>query len=83
MTVEELRHLLRDMEPDAEVLVVHQRTYPFELSLSHVTTRRECIDDEEYEEGDRGLDGRPQRLDDVFLVEGGQAAYGLRSAWDF
>lgn len=86
MKVSELIELLEEQDPDAEVLVMMQQSWPFECALAGVTTRDEMLraDAEEREEDDE----REDRLDpgtkrnDVFLVEGEQLRYGSKTAWD-
>lgn len=78
MKVKELMEVLKDLEPDAQVLIASQPNWPFEIELSGVVTRAEC---------DAPDDGReePRRTDpglsptDVFLVEGQQLRYGSKT----
>lgn len=86
MKVSELIELLEEQDPDAEVLVMSQPNWPFELGISGVTTRDEMLraDAEERDEDDE----RAERLDpgtarnDVFIVEGDQLRYGSKTAWN-
>lgn len=79
MKVKELMEVLKDLEPDAQVLIASQPNWPFEIELSGVVTRAECDAPDE--------DGReePRRTDadlsptDVFLVEGQQLRYGSKT----
>ena len=79
MKVKELMEVLKDLEPDAQVLIASQPNWPFEIELSGVVTRAEC--------GVSGEDGReePRHTDaglsptDVFLVEGQQLRYGSKT----
>ena len=84
MTVEELIEILEDMDPDAEVLLVHQRQWPFECSLAGVTTREEVVgpDGEEDPGRDLAWNSPPRRGSDIFLLEGEQLRYGNAAAWD-
>jgi hypothetical protein len=85
MKVSELIELLEEQDPDAEVLVMSQPNWPFELAVEGVTTRDEMLraDREERDEDDE----REERLDpgtarnDVFIVEGDQLRYGSKTAW--
>jgi len=87
MKVSELIELLEEQDPDAEVLVMSQPNWPFELSLAGVTTREEMLraDRDEDDAGDD--DDEEPRLErgtaknDVFLVEGEQLRYGSKTAW--
>ena len=73
MRVRELIEILEDCEPDAEVLIMSQSSWPFENSVFGVAVR------EEFEDGDEEGDA-PGRTD-VFIVEGDQLRYGTKSAW--
>jgi len=86
MKVSELIELLEAQDPNAEVLVMSQPNWPFELSLAGVTTREEMLRADRDEDGD-GDDDEEPRLErgtaksDVFLVEGEQLRYGSKTAW--
>ena len=84
MKVSELIEMLEEQDPDAEVLVMSQENWPFEMALCGVTTRDEILradsDEEEPEDDDAELaDGLARS--DVFLVEGTQLRYGSKTAW--
>jgi hypothetical protein len=89
MKVSELIELLEEQDPDAEVLVMSQPNWPFELSLAGVTTREEMLRADRDEDGDDDDDDddEERRLErgtaksDVFLVEGEQLRYGSKTAW--
>ncbi len=89
MKVSELIELLEEQDPDAEVLVMMQQSWPFECSLAGVTTREEMLraDRDEDGDGDDDDDDEEPRLErgtaksDVFLVEGEQLRYGSKTAW--
>lgn len=87
MKVSELIELLEEQDPDAEVLVMSQPNWPFELSLAGVTTREEMLRADHDEDGDGDDDDGEPRLErgtaksDVFLVEGEQLRYGSKTAW--
>ena len=87
MKVSELLELLEEQDPDAEVLVMSQPNWPFELSLAGVTTREEMLRADRDEDGDGDDDEQEPRLEsgaaksDVFLVEGEQLRYGSKTAW--
>ena len=84
MKVSELIEILEEQDSDADVLVMSQENWPFEMALCGVTTRDEILradgDDEDPEDDDAELaDGLARS--DVFLVEGSQLRYGSRTAW--
>ena len=84
MKVSELIELLEEQDPDAEVLVMMQQSWPFELSLAGVTTREEMLRAEREERDDDDYEPRFERgtaKNDVFLVEGEQLRYGSKTAW--
>ena len=86
MKVSELIELLEEQDPDAEVLVMTQPNWPFELSLAGVTTREEMLRADRDEDGDGDEDEEPRlergtAKNDVFLVEGEQLRYGSKTAW--
>lgn len=84
MKVSELIELLEEQDPDAEVLVMSQPNWPFELSLAGVTTREEMLRADR-DEDDAGDDEprfeRGTAKNDVFLVEGEHLRYGSKTAW--
>ncbi len=83
MTVQELIEELEDCDPDAQVILLTQRNYPFENSLIGVVVR----EDVERAGGDvHDDDGETEReagtsANDVFLLEGQQLRYGSGGAW--
>jgi hypothetical protein len=94
MTVTELIERLQGCEPDAEVRVMMQESWPFECALDGVAVREnfggdECECDrrsmEPHEEGCPAAEEREYgpglAANDVFLVEGRQERYGDKSAW--
>lgn len=86
MKVSELIELLEEQDPDAEVLVMMQKNWPFECSLAGVTTRDEMLRADERDQDD-GEQVEPRiesgtAKSDVFLVEGEQLRYGSKTAWD-
>ena len=83
MKVSELIELLEEQDPDAEVLVMSQPNWPFELALAGVTTREEMLRADR-DDGDDDEEPRLERgtaKNDVFLVEGEQLRYGSKTAW--
>ena len=87
MKVHELIEILQDMDPDAEVFLGFQPTYPFECSIAGVVQRGAWVEEDETEEpwtgGDRwgASDGQLPR-NDVLLLDRGQVRYGAKAAWD-
>jgi hypothetical protein len=78
MTVSELIERLEEMNPDAEVRLMTQRHYPLEARLYGVCESAELRGGEDGEDDD-GDDGETEPV--VYLVEGDQVGYGLKSAW--
>jgi hypothetical protein len=85
MNVKQLIELLEDLDPDAEVLIMSQQSWPFENGIAGVAVREDVVEDDEdlddeereeprYEKGAAG--------NDVFIVEGQQLRYGSKAAWD-
>lgn len=86
MTVSELMNLLEDCDPDAEVLIMNQPSYPFENSIMGVTVRSEISGEDSDDQEDDDDQAAPSRDDgtrpnDVFILEGQQLRYGSRDAW--
>jgi hypothetical protein len=79
MKVKELIAVLKELEPNAQVLIASQPNWPFEIELSGVVTRAEC--DEPDEEGNVEAKASTSDLPptDVFLVEGQQLRYGSKT----
>ena len=63
MKVSELIEFLEEQDPDAEVLVMMQQSWPFECSLAGVTTREEMLraDRDEDVDGDEDEEPRLER----------------------
>ena len=83
MTVRELIEALERHDPDANVLLGIQPSWPFEHRIRGLAARRDFadVDDELAEEPTDSFstDGRPN---DVLICEGGQVRYGDRSMFD-
>jgi hypothetical protein len=95
MTVSDLISLLQDCDPDAEVRLMMQESWPFECAIDGVAVRSELADADDcecdrrigapHEEGcpageeEEYADGLAGN--DVFIVEGRQERYGSKSAW--
>jgi hypothetical protein len=94
MKVSELIELLSDLDPNAEVYMMSQRNYPFEVALDGVAVREdfaECDDEDEADDADYEAPSPHDRWstpesklprNDVFLLEGQQLRYGSSAAWD-
>lgn len=81
MTVRQLMEELEQYDPDAQVLMMQQPSWPFEYSIEGVTQRwmfdEELATDDAEDRDDRGT----KRGSDVFLLEGTQLRYGSKNAW--
>ncbi len=75
MLVKELMERLAECDPDANVMIAVQPTYPFENSVKGVVVREDFFnkDDDELDDG--------KKLNDVLILEGNQLRYGTRQAW--
>lgn len=85
MKVSELIELLQDQDPDAEVMIMSQESWPFENAVAGVAVREEFDDDDDEDcEDDEREEPRYEKgtaANDVFLVEGQQLRYGSKAAW--
>lgn len=84
MTVAELIERLSEMDPDARVFLMMQPSWPFEYSISGVTTRDDFTEREYDEDGNdvSHIADDNERPSDVFLCEGQQLRYGNKDAWN-
>ena len=94
MTVQELIERLQECDPDAEVRIMSQESWPFENAIRGVVVREDLGDEEcecdhrftePHEEGCPAT-GDPEYPDgteanDVFIVEGTQERYGSKRVW--
>jgi hypothetical protein len=80
MKVKTLIALLQNHDPNAEVYLATQPSYPFEHSIGGVACRAD-LPREPREEGDEPESdgGAPS---DVFIAEGRQLRYGSKDIWD-
>jgi hypothetical protein len=76
MKVNELIKILKDCDPNAEVVLATQPRYPFEYAVDGLVVREEMADGDEEETWGDGCHGN-----DVLLLEGKQLRYGDREAW--
>ncbi len=78
MRVKELMEVLKDLEPDAQVIIASQPNWPFEVELTCVVTRAEC-EERDAESQQRPTLDRGMAPTDVLLVEGQQLRYGSKT----
>jgi hypothetical protein len=78
MKAEELIQLLEDVEPDTEVRIMSQPSWPFEYSIRGTNLASEL--------GDFKPHGYKEDQDDnvdvLYLLEGRQLGYGTKDAWN-
>ena len=77
MKVSELTEILEGMDSEAEVLIMSQKSWPFEYSIHSVLQRADFEGDSAIEEDE---DKETSGLD-VIIVEGEQLRYGNKDAW--
>lgn len=87
MKVRELIEILEDMDPDADVFVMSQESWPFECSVAGVAERGDWLEEDLEAEPWAGRDrwGASEAqlpANDVFIVEGSQIRYGAKAAWE-
>lgn len=87
MKVRELIEILEDMDPDADVFVMSQESWPFECSVAGVAERGDWLEEdpeaEPWSRRDRwGASEAQLPANDVFIVEGSQLRYGAKAAWE-
>lgn len=68
MKVKDLLNELQYLDPEADVLIMSQESYPFENNVIKLVLREDFEDSPEN--------------NDVFLLEGNQVRYGNRDAWN-
>lgn len=73
MTVQELIDALSQMNPDAEVRIAHQPSWPFELSVGSVVSAEDAFEAPEAPEDDE--DEELPDLEVVWIGEGSQIGY--------
>lgn len=84
MKVKQLFEILGGLDPDAEVLIMSQQSWPFENAIKGVVVRQDVEDNEDVDAEDRAWLRRENgsAANDVFIVEGAQLRYGNKAAWD-
>lgn len=82
MKVAELIAVLQQCDPEANVLMVTQPSWPFEWSIAGVAVR-DPYGDEEFEPGVNLQPWYDEPAgNDVFLLEGSQLRYGSGDPWN-
>ena len=83
MKVKQLIEILGGLDPDAEVLIMSQQSWPFEHAIKGVVVRQDVEDNEDVDAEDRAWLPRENgsAASDVFIVEGPQLRYGNKAAW--
>jgi hypothetical protein len=71
MTVQELIDALSQMNPNAEVRIAHQPSWPFELSVGSVVSAEDALADPDDEDEPEEL----PNLEVVWIGEGSQIGY--------
>lgn len=79
MKVRELMERLGRQDPDAEVCMVSQPSWPIEHAVAGVAVRSDLFDADVEPGTERYADGAS--ASDVVLVEGAWLRYGHRTAW--
>lgn len=74
MKVKDLLAILRDLDPEANVVLSTQPSYPMEYALSSVAVRSDVSDRDDMTRG--------AQPNDVLLLEGSHLRYGSRASWD-
>jgi hypothetical protein len=81
MTVQQLRDLLEDCDPEAEVLLAHQPSWPLQFTVRGVYAPEPFDPTDPINEG---VEPPEDRGNVVYIVEGSQPfyPYAPREAWD-
>ena len=85
MNVKQLIEILEDLDPDAEVLLMSQQSWPFENGIAGVAVREDLVEDDQDLDDEEREEPRYEKgtaANDVFIVEGQQLRYGSKAAWD-
>jgi len=96
MTVQELIDKLQNYDPDCEVILGNQPSWPFELRIDNVIQRKDMFDDDD-DDSEDSLSEDDETCDtgrsydsfstsglrtDVIIVEGGQIRYGDKKMFE-
>lgn len=84
MKVHQLIALLEDCDPEAEIRIMSQPSWPFEYAIRGIAIREEFAERDEDEDDPSHLEDWSDGVaaNDVFIVEGAQERYGDKAAWD-
>ena len=82
ITVGELIDLLEQYDRDAQVLLMTQKSWPFENAIEGVISREEVMERNREEDGEDVIPREGEEKSDVFILEGTQLRYGSKNAWD-
>lgn len=90
MTVKELLDILADADPDAEVRIGSQQSYPFQNAVAGVVSADEIALADAIADGVDNIDNVPPIEDfdgpvkpwTVYILEGSQRGYLSKNAWD-
>ena len=81
MTVQELIDRLEDFDPDTEVRLMTQQSWPFENSIQGLCDGRDLKDEDPCDcHEDECSQCNPEGI--VYIVEGSQLGYGNKNAWN-
>jgi hypothetical protein len=83
MTVNELIEMLQDEDPDAEVRLLMQPSWPFEYSVGGLVRDEDApAEGSESYDPETPTDDAEEPRNIVFLVEGQQLQYGNKNLFD-
>jgi hypothetical protein len=84
MTVQQLRDLLGNCDPEAEVLLAHQPSWPLQFTVKGIYAPDRFDPDDPYNEGIEPPEDERDYGNVVYIVEGSHPAhpYAPREAWD-
>lgn len=81
MTVQELIDRLEDFDPDTEIRLMTQQSWPFENSIRGLCDGRDLKDEDPCDPGEDDCAQRnPEEI--IYIVEGDQLGYGNKNAWN-
>jgi len=80
MKVGELIEMLQQYDPEAELYLAEQPSWPFEFSIAGVVQRENVLAEED---DDVAVCRDGMSPSDVLLIEGTQLRYGSKQTWAF
>jgi len=84
VTVNTLREMLKDLDGDIEVRIMHQENYPFEYDVKGTILASDIPNTVVDDEDEWWVPNEPNSTDDAFyIVDGNQLGYGTSDAWEF